>query len=231
MTPETAIIPELSVRDPQAAQRWLCGVFGFVAAGDELRLGSQRIALTKGAPGGHGRIDHLALAVADVDLALAPLLAAGVRLDDTTPDGPLEIAEFWDSGVRYAFVQGPEGARIELCARRGGDTRPRMPDPALPDHPLPGHDHIGIPCTDITATEAFFLSLGLQPVAAIDLIRPEGRIPVRFLRLGSSVVELYAPSVPPACAAQGLWAGLRLTGTALTKGPRVGPDGLRLSVV
>jgi catechol 2,3-dioxygenase-like lactoylglutathione lyase family enzyme len=226
MTPETAIIPELSVRDPQAAQLWLCGVLGFVVAGDEVRLGSQRIALTRGAPGGHGRIDHLALAVADVDLALAPLLAAGVRLDDTTPDGPLEIAEFWGSGVRYAFVQGPEGARIELCARRSGDTRSDRPDQTLP-----GHDHIGIPCTDITATEGFFLSLGLQPVAAVDLIRPEGHIPVRFLGLGSSVVELYAPRVPPACAAQGLWAGLRLTGTTLTKGPRVGPDGLRLSVV
>ncbi|MEY4981953.1 MAG: hypothetical protein RIR62_219 [Pseudomonadota bacterium] len=215
------IIPELAVRDVAQARRMLADVFGFAETDGLMCLGTQRIAVTEGAGGGHGGIDHLALSVTDTDAALAALRARGAVLDDTTPDGPREIAEFWGTGVRYVFLRGPEGARIELCARRG----------APGGAGITGHDHIGIPCRDIAATEAFFAGLGLTRIAAVDLDRPEGRIPVRFLQAGGSVVELYAPPDHDAAAraGQGLWRGLRLLGSGQT-GRRIGPDGLSVTL-
>lgn len=216
------IVPELQVQDTASARAMLVGVFGFTEADGLLALGSQRIALIPAdAEPSHGGIDHLALAVDDVDAALATLLARGAELEETTPDGPKEIAEFWEGGVRYVFLRGPEGARIELCARLGGVARAG----------LPSHDHIGIPCTDIAATEAFFLSLGLTQVSAVDLHRPEGVIPVRFLAAGSSIVELYGPPGHDGAALpkRGFWRGLRLSGTG-QDGLREGPDGLRVTL-
>lgn len=201
-------------------------VYGFEADGPLMRLGDQALAIVgSDGPLGHGKIDHLALAVDDVDAALAGFLARGARLEATTPEGPREIAEFWDTGVRYVFLEGPEGARIELCARRGGLTR----------QGLPGHDHLGIPCADIAATEAFFSELGFSFLAANELLREDGVTLVRFLAAGSSVVELYEP---PALrgrtadfAENALWRGMRLAGTALAPGLRLGPEGLRVTVV
>lgn len=222
------IIPELAVRDKQGAARMLTQVFGFRVedAGEGLlSLGDQHVALVSAGDAGHGVIDHLALAVADVDLALAECLSRGGRIEGTTPDGPREIAEFWQTGVRYVFVEGPEGARIEFCARLGVGPRDG----------LPGHDHIGIPCTDLAATEGFFLSLGLAPITAVDLRRADGVTKVRFLSAGQGVVELYEPpglrgaSAPFATA--GRWQGLRLIGAAGAAGHRIGPDGLRVTLM
>lgn len=222
MPASPTIIPELAVTDPAAARAQLQDVFGFTASGDLMTLGSQSLAViaATGTPS-HGRIDHLALAVNDVDAMLATLLARGARLESTTPDGPREIPEFWTGGVRYVFLQGPEGARIELCARRDAGARAD----------LPGHDHIGIPCTDIAATEAFFRDAGLSPLAAVDLDRPDGVTKVRFLSLGHSVVELYQPPAPPAVAANALWPGLRLIGAEGAKGKTTAPDGLRVTIL
>jgi len=67
-------IPRLCLRDPAAAAEQLAQVFGFRADGNpnRLRLGDQIIELHRdAAAAGHGRIDHLALAVDDVDAALA----------------------------------------------------------------------------------------------------------------------------------------------------------------
>lgn len=219
------IVPELAVRDRAAAAHMLVEVFGFSRGeGDLLHLGDQALALVQGTAPAHGVIDHLALAVRDVDQALAAALAQGARLEATTPDGPCEIAEFWQAGVRYVFLQGPEGARIEFCAKLGGQTRAD----------LPGHDHLGIPCTDIAATEGFFLALGLAPVAAVDLERAEGVTKVRFLSAGDGMVELYEPPAlrgrPLPFADEGLWRGLRLIGAAAGPGVRLGPDGLRVTL-
>ncbi len=220
------IVPELAIRDRMAAARMLTQVFGFRGAdadGDLFALGDQLVALVADEVTGHGVIDHLALAVADVDAALADALSRGAKLEGTTPDGPQEIAEFWDAGVRYVFLEGPDGARIEFCAKLGADARDG----------LPGHDHIGIPCTDLAATEAFFLSLGLDPVAAVDLRRADGVTKVRFLSAGEGMVELYEPpalrGAPAPFAAKGLWHGLRLLG-AESEGLRIGPDGLRVTL-
>jgi len=226
MTTAKTITPELAVTDRAAAASMLATVFGFRQQGETFTLGSQSIALVPAArPPVHGRIDHLALAVNDVDASLAALRARGAALDSTTPQGPNEIPEFWDSGVRYVFLQGPEGARIELCARRA----------AAPRSELPGHDHIGIPCTDIAATAAFFTGIGLLPLAAVTLTRDDGQTHVRFLGHGAQVVELYEPphlrgttGTNPETA---LWNGLRLTGAAGPKGALNGPDGLCVTLL
>lgn len=226
MAADVRVIPELAVTDVAAASAMLEQVFGFARQGGVLRLGGQAVALVQaeGRPG-HGAIDHLALAVADVDAALAEFVARGARLEATTPDGPREIAEFWGTGVRYVFLEGPDGARIELCARLGGGARDG----------LPGHDHLGLPCRDIVAMAAFWEGLGAVPMAAVDLSRDDGVTRVRFLSLGDSVVELYEPPAlrgqEPGFAMPALWRGVRLEGAGLAPGLRMGPDGLRVTVV
>ena len=125
---EPRIVPELCLADPAAGAAMLSQVFGFVpVGGGRMQLGSQVIELRHDPAGtGHGVIDHLALAVDDVEGALAGTQARGGRIDAAvTPDGPLFIPEFWEAGTRYVFLEGPEGARIELCARPG-TARPRL---------------------------------------------------------------------------------------------------------
>lgn len=201
------VIPELLVRDVGAARRLLCGTFGFSETGtDRLAFHDQQIALAPGEPAGHGAIDHLALAVPDLDAAAAAALSRGARRDaSVTPDGPLSIAEFW-GGVRYLFLQGPEGARIELIER-----------PA--DRRGPGHDHVGLPVPDIAAAVAFAETLGARLLSSVTLQRPEGPTEVRFLALGTSMLELYQPPVPQTPATPGLWHRLLIPGIRLQTGP------------
>ena len=62
---------------------------------------------------GDGHIDHVALDVLDVERAFEELRAAGV-----TPleDAPVFLP-FWDKGVRYFNVHGPDGERVEFNER------------------------------------------------------------------------------------------------------------------
>ncbi|MES2666331.1 MAG: VOC family protein [Pseudomonadota bacterium] len=206
------MVPELVVTDLAAAQRQLCDVFGFARDGGVLRLGSQAIVLRQGS-GGHGVIDHLALSVPDLDAAAAVMIARGAVVEGTTPDGAQLIPEFWRGGMRYLFLTGPDGARIELCHN--------LADPK----PL-GHDHIGIPCTDIAASEAFVTGLGGRLVAAVTLTRAEGDTLVRFIELSGGVLELYMAPVMPPLAPHGCWNRLLVPGLAA---PVTGPDGLHLA--
>ena len=215
------LVPELTVADPKAAGRML-ECFGFVADRGVWRLGDQSLRLQNGLPGGHGRIDHLALGVADIDAALAALLDAGLDLDPAvTPKGPGFIPEFWQDGLRYVYLSGPEGARIELCQRVTGQTKPT------------GHDHVGIPCTSLADMQGFFETAGARLVASVDLRRPEGTIPVRFMGYQGGMIELYqrpaAPISAPKSAARpgvGLWSRLLVAGLAA---PLPGPEGLTLA--
>lgn len=191
----------------------LCAVFGFAETGDHLSLGDQRIALVKGPAASHGIIDHIALSVPDLEAAAAQIQARGALLDPAvTPHGPNSIPEFWTKGVRYLFLQGPQGARIELIQNLG-DPRPI------------GHDHIGIPCSDIEKSAAFFMALGARPVASAALTRPEGITEVRFLAVGPSVLELYQPPRPVAAAPIGHWHRLLIKGAPSA----IGPDGLLIA--
>lgn len=206
------IIPELKVPDPARATAELREVFGLVEEdGGYLRLGDQRIAVIRGGEGaGHGRIDHLALATPDLDRDLGAMIARGARPDTgICPDGPRTIPEFWGGGVRFAFLHGPAGARIELIQNLAAPKGP-------------GHDHIGIPCRDIDAMAAFVASIGGREVHSAALDRPEGRTEVRFLAIGSSMIELYQPPDAGPRPARGLWSRLLIPGVPA----QTGPDGL-----
>ncbi len=211
------LVPELSVVDPVTAAILLTD-FGFSLDGGLWRLGSQALRLTTAQPGrqarGHGRIDHIALTVPDMDTTLARLLAHGIALDaEVTPQGPELVPEFWDDGLRFVYLAGPEGARIELCQRVAGA-------PAAI-----GHDHIGIPCQDIAAMAAFFNAQGARPIATFTLSRPYGIIPVHFLAFHGGVIELYQPATA-ARVAPGHWSRLLVQGLS---GAVDGPEGLHLA--
>lgn len=213
-----ALIPELVLQDPEAGAARLRQVFGFSHDGGLLRRGSQRVLLSRGETDGrHGRIDHLALSVPDAAAAMNACLARGGLLSEATPEGPQGIAEFWDTGVDYVFLDGPEGARIELIARRS---------PA--ESRAWGHDHIGLSCADLQPMRAFFLGLGLEERAAVTLERPEGRIDVAFLAWGEDVVELYClPETradPTLNGGLGFWRRLRAEGL----GAATGPEGVEI---
>lgn len=213
------LIPELVLSDPEAGAAQLERVFGFSREDGLMVRGTQAVMLSHGTPDRrHGRIDHIALSVPDVTTALTECLARGGRLSDATPEGPLSIPEFWQNGVDYVFLDGPEGARVELIARRS------------PAQPLSwGHDHIGISCVELAPMRGFFLDLGLAECAAVTLDRPEGRVEVAFLAWGDSVVELYClPETradPSNNNGQGYWRRLRAAGMAER---RVGPEGVEV---
>ncbi|MCF1707199.1 VOC family protein [Tabrizicola sp. J26] len=204
-----SLIPVLALREPAVAATLLTTVFGFDAlSSGRLALGSQVIALEQvvSGPTGHGPIDHLALAVDAVPAALQAAIARGGHLDRAvTPDGPRFIPEFWTKGAAFVFLEGPEGARIEFCARPG-DPRPS----------LPGHDHIGIACADFGAVRAFFLAQGCREVAAHRLSDATGETPVGFLEFGQSMVEIYSPpelrANPPGPVAVPHWRRLIVEG-------------------
>ena len=225
------IVPELAAGSLAAAVALMAGAFGFRAAGGRLVRGDQVIALVPvaGDPG-HGVIDHLALKALDTDAAAAAALGRGAVIDTTvTPDGPKEIAAFWDSGVRYQFFQGPGGARLEFCARRGL----KLPDGSGLGLALAGHDHIGLCCRDIDAAVAFYRGLGFEIAFATTLTPPEGPLPVRFMARDGQVLELYSPperrSGAMALPGQGHWQGLRLEGMG-RRAEIKGPDGERVTL-
>jgi catechol 2,3-dioxygenase-like lactoylglutathione lyase family enzyme len=206
------LVPELTVVNPTQAAKVLES-FGFASDAGLWHLGSQALRLVLGAPQGHGRIDHIALTVPDMDKAVAALTARGIALADVTPHGPELIPEFWDAGLRFVYLAGPEGARIELCQRVTGAA------------PETGHDHIGIPCHDLAAMQAFFEGQGARLTASVDLSRPEGIIPVRFLAFEGGVIELFQP-LRADRARDGLWSRLLIPGLP---GPLQGPEGLTLA--
>lgn len=194
-------------------------VFGFARAGGRLVLRDQAVILSQGSTDGHhGRIDHLALSVPEVSRALEQCLSRGGRLSDVTPGGPVAIPEFGESGVDYVFVDGPEGAKVELIAHR----------PPAQRRPW-GHDHIGISCASLAPMRNFFVGLGLTERAALTLIRPEGRIDVAFLSWGRSVIELYClPETranPSRNEGLGYWRRIRAEGLSE---PHIGPEGVEI---
>ncbi len=58
-----------------------------------------------------GPVDHIALAVEDIDCMKKCLEKKGVEYE--TKD-PIELSVIKDNGVRYIFFRGPDGERLEL---------------------------------------------------------------------------------------------------------------------
>ena len=201
------IVPALSLIDPTTGVAMLEGIFGFVVVevgpADQitLALGDQNIIIGhKGPFVGSARPHHLALSVPDIGKAMSEIIAKGGRLASSmTPDGPLEIPEFWASGVRYVFFEGPEGVLIELCMKLDPSEKSTW-----------GHDHIGIECENIADVRASFLAAGCNVLAEHELIRSNGVTSVCFLGRNGSVVELFRPPDvnPTICnTSRSFWSG------------------------
>lgn len=60
-----------------------------------------------------GHIDHIALNVRDVDKAFQELRAAGLNVVEKEP----VFLPFWEKGVRFFNVLGPDGERVEFAER------------------------------------------------------------------------------------------------------------------
>jgi catechol 2,3-dioxygenase-like lactoylglutathione lyase family enzyme len=184
------LLPILSLADQRAGIAMLDRVFGFESTGMRggfgtiMALGNQRILIVpKLAVVGSVRPHHLALSIPDTDQAMKECLdRGGVLAQSMTPDGPLEIPEFWTNGVRYVFFDGPEGALIELCMKKGQLSAEEW-----------GHDHIGIECEDIAASQSQFEHAGCNLIASHSLDRDDGITDVAFLNRGASVAELFCP--------------------------------------
>ena len=196
--------PVLEVADPGAALDWFATVPGMKVerARGEAVSGDLRIAVV--APGTRlaGQramaVDHLALATGDVDGLLARLLAGGMRWDARfTPDGAREIAAFWETGVRFAFVRGPGDVALELCARRGAAGAAE----AL------GLDHIGLRRADLPGAAAALEAEGATEVAR-HLLPGTPPVAVRFLREHNILWEVFDEPAPPGMQTPGRWAGV-----------------------
>lgn len=58
-----------------------------------------------------GHIDHIALDVMDIEQAYIEICAAGLEvLEDAAP----VYLPFWDHGVKYFTIRGPDGEKIEF---------------------------------------------------------------------------------------------------------------------
>jgi len=58
-----------------------------------------------------GHIDHVALNVLDIEKAYAEIKSVGLEiLEETAP----VFLPFWDHGVKYFTVRGPDGEKIEF---------------------------------------------------------------------------------------------------------------------
>lgn len=184
------IIPMLSLSNEAAGIALLKQVFGFEEEGfsrefgTSLVLGNQRVKVIPSLEIiGNVGLHHVAISVPNVDNAMTECLARGGTLAKSmTPNGPLEISEFWTNGVRYVFFEGPEGSLIELCMKN-----------ARPEHQNWGHDHVGILCHDILEIRRKFETIGCKEIAKHALNRKDGTTNVSFLKRGSSIIELFSP--------------------------------------
>lgn len=197
--------PVLLVPDPAAALDWFATLPGMIvdhATGEAISGDLRLVVLPTGErPPSFQDIpfDHLALRVGDVDATFAALLAGGAAPDPAfTPDGPREIAAFWQTGVRYAFVMGPGGVPVELCARRG-TTGPAA---------VLGLDHLGLRVRDTAETAARLVARGGVEVARHLLPAPDRPVDVRFLQEANLMWEVFDEDPLPRAPGPGHWVGV-----------------------
>ncbi|MDD3218748.1 MAG: VOC family protein [Lachnospiraceae bacterium] len=60
-----------------------------------------------------GAIDHIALDCADIEAAYEE---AGCKNLPILTDGIMELP-YWDKGIKYFHVEGPDGEKIEFCQK------------------------------------------------------------------------------------------------------------------
>ncbi|MGV0167764.1 VOC family protein [Furfurilactobacillus sp. WILCCON 0119] len=58
-----------------------------------------------------GAINHISINSTDIDASFAAVKEAGLTLTDQT----VQALPFWDHGIRYFNIQGPNGEIVEFC--------------------------------------------------------------------------------------------------------------------
>lgn len=65
------------------------------------------------AAGKSGAVDHIALNVTDIEAAFREAKDAG----RTLLDGEVQSLPFWERGVRFFTILGPNGEKVEFCQK------------------------------------------------------------------------------------------------------------------
>ena len=60
-----------------------------------------------------GSLEHMALDVNNIDALFEEVKAAGYKL--LTPQ--IEALDFWDNGVKFFKIEGPNGEAVEFCEK------------------------------------------------------------------------------------------------------------------
>lgn len=141
-------------------------------------------ALTEVGRRGHGHVDHFALDVLDIERALDDARAAGAILDESTADGPVALPQLWSAGVRYVFLSGPEGEKVEFNQRLDLD-------PARRGASLGGWSHLGVPVTDVDRSRAFYERLGFAETMSAEISVGDEAILVSMMERAGFTLELY----------------------------------------
>ena len=120
----------LMASDPDRTANWYVNVFKFRIVSDTVTVFGNRLIrcrppdgvpvnvsdaranakLEKGFTAAHEGVDHFGLSVDDLDAEIARLQLLGVQV----LEGPVEMA----GGVRFAFVEAADDARLELVEAR-----------------------------------------------------------------------------------------------------------------
>lgn len=65
------------------------------------------------AAGKSGAVDHIALNSTDIETSFAQATEAGLKMLDKS----IQSLPFWEHGVRFFAVEGPNAEKIEFCQR------------------------------------------------------------------------------------------------------------------
>jgi lactoylglutathione lyase len=133
---------------------------------------------------GHGHIDHFALDVLDIESALNEAFDAGISLEQSTPEGPLDIPFFWSKGVKYAFLEGPGGEKVEFNQRLDLSPDRRVNN-------LNGWSHLGIPVTDIDSSRDFYGQFGFEEVMYAEIPVEDQAVKASMMELNGFILEFY----------------------------------------
>jgi len=149
----------------------------------------------------HGNIDHFALDVLSIATALVDTLSHGGELDPATPIGPVDIPQFWSSGVSYFFLSSANGEKVELNQRLDLDEGRRNEN-------LNGWSHLGIPVTHLSRTEEFYERFGFRRVMRAAVPAGQEEIRVSMMENNGFILEFYQPLPPDLFGIRGRNDGL-----------------------